>query len=509
MLTSSKVKRRNMVVDVNNHAGGCEVGVHAVVDMFNDEDTEGIIQVDASNAFNSINRQILLHNAKIICPQFATYIYNSYCVPARLFIVGGKEIKSSEGTTQGDPIAMAAYGIGLTPLLEILSSNDVDQTWKQAAFADDVSGAGKLIFLRVWWDLINKYGPLLGYFPKASKSWLTIKPEHLNSAREMFNGTGINITDHGRKHLGAVIGSSKYKEEYVREKVDEWIASILRLSNIAKTQPQAAYSCSVKGFAHKFTYFMRTIPDIRTLLLPLDEAIDAFLKILFNDYDFNNMERKLWSLPVRMGGMGITIPSEISDEQYANSRVINETLTTKVYDQQVIYEDIDLDVKKAKEEVRTKKNKRYEQLLVEITSEMGSGQKAKALEAAQEKGASNWLNALPLKSQGYALDKQSFRDAIYTRYGIMLQRLPSHCVCGNTYTVEHALNCKKGGFISSRHNEIRRITADFLKEVCIDVEEEPMMQEITGEKFKSKTAKLEKDARLDIAARGLWMRGIL
>ena len=161
--------------------------MQAVVDMFNGEDTEGVIQVDGSNAFNSINRKILLHNANIICSQLATYIYNSYCVPARLFIIGGKEIKSSEGTTQGDPIAMAAYGIGLTPLLIILSEGDIDEAWKQVAFADDISGAGKLIFLRIWWDLVNKHGPLLGYFPKASKSWLTVKTEHLNSANVQWN----------------------------------------------------------------------------------------------------------------------------------------------------------------------------------------------------------------------------------------------------------------------------------------------------------------------------------
>ena len=46
-----------------------------------------------------------------------------------------------------------------------------------------------------------------------------------------------------------------------------------------------------------------------------------------------------------------------------------------------------------------------------------------------------------------------------------------------------------------------------MKEVCIDVEEEPLLQEVTGEIFKSKTAKIEKDARLDISARGFWMRG--
>ena len=396
---------------------------------------------------------------------------------------------------------MAAYGIGLTPLLEILSKGEVNEAWKQVAFADDISGAGKLIFLRVWWDLINKYGPLLGYFPKASKSWLTVKPEYIESAKETFCGTGINITDHGRKHLGAVIGSEDYKKEYVAEKVKEWVESLHKLTNIAKTQPQAAYSCFVKGFVHKFTYFMRTIPDIKTLLYPLDEAINGFIKIIFDNHDFNANERKLWSLPVRMGGMGLPIPSEISDEQYANSRLINNMLTSKVSNQQMIYEDVTMSVNQMKSAVASKKAERNQKLLDEIISLLGTSEKGKALEAALEKGASSWLNALPLKSQQYAMDKESFRVALFTRYGIPLKRLPSHCPCGSLFSVNHALNCKKGGFISNRHNEIKRITAEFLREVCLDVEEEPLLQEITGEIFKAKTAKKEKDARPDISAR--------
>ena len=73
--------------------------------------------------------------------------------------------------------------------------------------------------------------------------------------------------------------------------------------------------------------------------------------------------------------------------------------------------------------------------------------------------------------------------------------------------MEHGLNCKKGGFISSRHNDLRRITAEFLNEVCLDVEVEPPLQELTGEVFTAKTAKVGKDARPDVAARGFWMRG--
>ena len=45
----------------------------------------------------------MLNNIRYICPPLATYIRNCYIAPSRLFVTGGKEIKSSEGTTQGDP----------------------------------------------------------------------------------------------------------------------------------------------------------------------------------------------------------------------------------------------------------------------------------------------------------------------------------------------------------------------------------------------------------------------
>ena len=35
---------------------GCEAAVHAMREIYDDEATEGILLVDASNAFNSLNR---------------------------------------------------------------------------------------------------------------------------------------------------------------------------------------------------------------------------------------------------------------------------------------------------------------------------------------------------------------------------------------------------------------------------------------------------------------------
>ena len=53
------------------------------------------------------------------------------------------------------------------------------------------------------------------------------------------------------------------------------------------------------------------------------------------------------------------------------------------------------------------------------------------------------------------------------------------CVCGDRFSVDHAMICKRGGFIIQRHNDLRDLEADLL--VFNDVETEPALQEITGE----------------------------
>ena len=80
--------------------------------IFLEDETDAILLVDSSNSFNSINRKVMLHNIQHLCP--ATYAYNSYCTSARLFVQGGKEITSSEGTTQGDFFVMPMYAIGVS-----------------------------------------------------------------------------------------------------------------------------------------------------------------------------------------------------------------------------------------------------------------------------------------------------------------------------------------------------------------------------------------------------------
>ena len=82
--------------------GGAEAAIHAMKTIFEYEDTEAVILVDASNAFNSLNRQAALHNIQIICPSFATTLINTYRKPIRMILLGSQDILSTEGTTRGD-----------------------------------------------------------------------------------------------------------------------------------------------------------------------------------------------------------------------------------------------------------------------------------------------------------------------------------------------------------------------------------------------------------------------
>ena len=96
---------------------------------------------------------------------------------------------------------------------------------------------------------------------------------------------------------------------YLNCKVCEWVNEIERLSSIAVIQPHAAL-CFIHGLKHKWTYLIRTIPDIESLLQPLEDAIrQKFLSSLTGQSALSNDTRDLLALPVWHGGLGIINPT--------------------------------------------------------------------------------------------------------------------------------------------------------------------------------------------------------
>ena len=204
--------------------------------------------------------------------------------------------------------------------------------------------------------------------------------------------------------------------------------------------------------------------------------------------------------------LGLNILSEVSDIYYGNSRRMTDPLVKQIiyqHDPEFVFENNERPVKA---EIKEEKKRREEEK-VNLVKQQLNPQKLKVYAATTEKGASNWLNSLPLKEHDFCLNKQTFWDSIHLRYGLPLPRLPAKCVCDASFNVEHALTCKKGGFVTIRHNEVRDFTAELLSEVCNDVAVEPLLTPLTGETFSYKTANTDKNARLDVSTRGVWVKG--
>ena len=399
---------------------------------------------------------------------------------------------------------MAFYGLGTKPILDHLREliPDVSQVW----YADDATGAGRLAPLKQWWDTIQSEGVRYGYFVKAKKSWIILKDHtKYEECEQLFASSPINITIEGKRHLGAAIGSDNFKNEYINNKVDQWVKNIVKLSEIAQSHPHAAYAGFIHGEQHKFTYFMRTIANISENLQPLDDAIEnIFLPALFGT-NISQNDRTIISLPVKDGGLGVRKVSQNADSSYEVSVKVTRPLTRKILQQASDLPNPDV-VKNVRSKVisdyKSKEREKYD--IIKVSQEASM---VRTIEQLSEPGASSWLSALPLESQGFNLTKAEFQDALAIRYMKSPKNLPSHCPCGAPYNITHALNCHRGGFVNARHDTIRDVECALLKSVVNDVECEAPLQIVTNRINYPKSAILDNGARLDVRARGFWREG--
>ena len=347
---------------------GIEAAIHATRLTFSADTTEGALLVDASNAFNSLNRQVTLHNIERLCPALSTVLTNTYRDPAHLF-VDGNVLLSQEGTTQGDPLAMPMYAIAILPLTQ-----RVNQSVNQVS------------------------------------------------------------------HLEAAIGTESYINSYVKQKVEQWSVELERLALVATTQPHSAFAAFTHGFTSKWTHLARTIPNISHFLQPLEDIISTrLIPALSGRQAPNNLERNLLSLPARLGGIGLTNPTEVSTSEFAASQDITQPLSDLIAHQISSYPPAVMN-KQLAIKVNVKKVKRQHLSLLAANLKPNlSTPLQRAMEHAQERGASSWLTTRPIEEHGFTLHKGAFRDALALCYGWQPSHTPTTCVCGHSFSLDHVL----------------------------------------------------------------------
>ena len=122
----------------------------------------------------------------------------------------------------------------------------------------------------------------------------------------------------------------------------------------------------------------------------------------------------------------------------------------------------------------------------------------RAIKQAVGGGISHWLTSFPLEHYHFDLAPIEFRDALVLRFLRTPPGLPSQCDgCGESFTLQHGLDCLKSGLIIRRHNEIRDYLGDLAALVWPQVIREPVVQE-------GDPASNDPGLCLDLGIQGVW-----
>ena len=441
----------------------------------------------------SINRSSLLWNIRILWPRASRFIYNTYRGHSPLVIRGSSEpLFSKEGVVQGDPLSMFMYAIGTIPLINSLK--EAISTGHQIWYADDASAIGDLATVRHWFDCLMVTGPRFGYFPEPQKCCLIVKESLLNQASLLFGDLGLRVTTSSR-FLGGVIGDLAGKTSYVSTKVQGWIDLVHSLSSVALTQPQAAYSAFIKLLQHQWTYLQRVTPDCGHQFDSLESVIsDFFIPALFGQ-ECSSVDRLLFSLPIRLGGLSIRNPVSTSSTSYTTSRLASKILISSIKGEAVFssYDHI-CQVRLAQSNHSTTQRAADDDTFNLVLDQVDCNLQ-KNFKRARD-CLSSWLNVLPCQKDNFDLTCNEFRDALNLRYSKPLLHLPPTCDgCSSLFTTSHALDCKKGGLVTQRHNEVWDLLYDLASQAWTQVTKEPIIRE----------ALPGREALVgDISIRGVW-----
>ncbi|KAL7474211.1 hypothetical protein ACHAW6_000199, partial [Cyclotella cf. meneghiniana] len=278
--------------------------------------------------------------------------------------------------------------------------------------------------------------------------------------------------------------------------------------------PHSAYAGLVSCLSAKWQYVCRTVPDVGPLLAPIEEALRThFLPAILGRTDpIDNDLRHLLSLGIKQGGLAICNPVEGADTLFCCSRAATKTLVHSLLTNHPLgldnHRSCVCNAGTAYHNTRKESDKAFRtSLLARATPKV-----KKRMERLAATGA--WLTTMPNRFGGSELSKLEWHDNVSIRYGWRPHALPDCCDgCGEGFTVEHGLSCKKGGLVSIRHNDVRNKWAHLcslsLSSSCITVEPTIFYGDgmTAGQRSKHPTQGTTRpgdDLRGDILANGFW-----
>ena len=200
------------------------------------------------------------------------------------------------------------------------------------------------------------------------------------------------ITSEGQRHLGAVVGTTEYKNRFIDSKIKGLVEDVIELAKIAEEEPQLALTEYTRGLCRRWTYIQRTVSGIAENFQPLENAICDFLIPALLGRPASPQDRAIIALPVRFGGLGIQDPTKTADIEFDASVRVTKPLTNIIYEQQMTLSGLDYhQVNLTKAEIQLEKTARFSQNLKDILDE-ADPLTQRSLEAAKNRELTHGLH---------------------------------------------------------------------------------------------------------------------
>jgi hypothetical protein len=380
-------------------------------------------------------------------------------------------------------------------------------------YADDADAGAKFDKIERFFRRLCEIGPLFGYYPEPTKSILIVRQHNLEEARLRLSAFRVKT---GNRYLGGFIGEEEALNEWLGEKTKFWTEAVTDLTSVMQAFPQAAYSGLQNILQQEWQFVQRVTKGIGPEFAAVEQTLaKTFLPTLFGDeYDDNDPRRALAGLPVKWAGLAIPDPTTLAQPNYEASILLcsQSVDVFRSTDHLKVIRDV-------KAELKLRNAAKNESSLNGLASKMSYDNRRTILRG---KETGQWLLVLPSTVNSTELSAQEFRDALLLRYTRCPPDLPIQCDgCQQKFSVRHALECKRGGLVISRHNKIRDELSDLASKAFFPsaVRDEPIIHTSRASEPRSSPGKPASPAvkrlfqnnrtedRDDILVRGLWARG--
>jgi hypothetical protein len=461
--------------------GGCEAIIHKSRDWFaRAAPNQGLVQLDFSNAFNTISRQVLLDAIARHCPFFLPFAVACYGSPSTLS-APGISIQSAEGSHQGCPCSPLFFGVATFEAAKLSLGEGID--WAHW-YLDDGALAGSFSSLDATVNAVESAARSIGLRLNRAKCCVLFNDEPPSDC--LLRGIPRHDRSKATRILGTPLGDVEQCKGWVDCQVINPLQRALdRLENLA--DPQAASLILRQCLsACKGNWILRTADPgtaawAANMISPLIRK--AWATILGSPVQ--DAQWELANLPVRLGGAGISDPRDIWEAANVSSwlsalstpgvailappaamRAAVCNLATKspglgrplleAWDRGNlgVIKLHPLYAKWCSQECWMEEfwEKRAAKFDAEATDRLSN---LRRLQEAPNAGL--WMLSTPEKDQGSNFSPIEWQALLCFRTGVPLRSTSGHCArCGAALDVhgDHALACTASG-LYRRHNRVR------------------------------------------------------